>query len=181
MSYNLTNLKNDEKNGVIIPKLFFWRPYEEYGVFSQWYKSVFTDGSFYYNCAEQYMMARKASLMGDLKTFTEIMNETNPKEIQRLGRIVNNFDKDLWNREKKNIVVWASLLKFSQNSELKKILLGTGDKILVEASPYDDIWGIKMAINDRDIMNVNKWRGENLLGFSLMEARDIIRVIEKNG
>ena len=71
-------------------------------------------------------------------------------------------------------------MKFSQNPELREFLLSTGDDILVEASPYDAIWGIRMSVNDENATNPMKWRGRNLLGFALMEARDEIRRVWAN-
>ena len=74
----------------------------------------------------------------------------------------------------RSIVLRGNIAKFSQNEELKNFILNTGEKVLVEASPYDDIWGVKRKMDDPDIMDPNKWAGENLLGFVLMETRDIL-------
>ena len=70
--------------------------------------------------------------------------------------------------------------KFSQNRELREFLLSTGDSILVEASPYDNIWGIKLFANTPEAQDSFQWRGENLLGFALMEVRDELRRTTKN-
>ena len=70
---------------------------------------------------------------------------------------------------------FQNLLKFSQNQNFKDFLLSTGDKILVEASPYDRIWGIGMLETDNRAENPLLWNGENLLGFALMEVRDQLR------
>lgn len=62
---------------------------------------------------------------------------------------------------------------------IKNILISTKDSILVEASPYDKIWGIGMSANNENIENPLLWRGLNLLGFALMEVRDeLIRVCQ---
>ena len=80
-----------------------------------------------------------------------------------------------WDKMKYKIVLDGNLLKFSQNEELKQFLLSTGDKILVEASPYDKVWGIGMLAENFECINPGAWNGENLLGFALMEVRDILR------
>lgn len=102
------------------------------------------------------------------------------EELKALGRKVRNFDETIWNEIKYATVLNGNYLKFTQNSELRKFLLSTGDSVLVEASPYDGIWGIKMGETDENARNPLKWNGENLLGFALMEVRDEIRRVWKN-
>jgi ribA/ribD-fused uncharacterized protein len=129
---------------------------------------------------EQYMMAEKARLFGDTEIEEKIMNCNNPNEIKGLGRKVRGFDEEIWNKVKYSIVVNGNYDKFMQNEKLKAYLLSTEDKILVEASPYDNVWGIQMSENDEDIKNPELWRGENLLGFALMEVRNEIKRVCKN-
>ena len=148
--------------------------------FSQWYDCRFQADGVQYHTAEQYMMAQKALLMGDKSTCEKIMASDNPKDYKALGREVQPFDAELWNRAKYGVVLKGNLAKFSQNPELFAFLDSTGNSILVEGSPYDDIWGVKLGIDDPRIMNPNEWQGENLLGFALMEARDILRERQQN-
>lgn len=126
------------------------------------------------------MMAKKAELFGDKETCSQILNCSEPKKIKALGRKVKNFDETIWNKVKYSIVLNGNYFKFTQNPELREFLLDTGDSILAEASPYDGIWGIKMRDTDENIFNPLKWKGENLLGFALMEVRDEIRRVWKN-
>jgi ribA/ribD-fused uncharacterized protein len=88
-----------------------------------------------------------------------------------LGRRVRNFDEEMWIKHRYDIVVDASLAKFGQDKDLKAFLLGTGDRVLVEASPTDRIWGIGMTGRDERAGDPAQWRGLNLLGFALMQAR----------
>lgn len=147
---------------------------------SQWWKSDFWSVASTYCCMEQFMMAQKAELFGDEEIRQEIMKCSDPKQIKALGRKVRNFDETVWNKVKYSIVLNGNFMKFSQNPELREFLLSTGDDILVEASPYDAIWGIRMSANDENATNPMKWRGRNLLGFALMEARDEIRRVWAN-
>ena len=89
-----------------------------------------------------------------------------------LGRKVKNFDEKKWNETKYSIVFAGNLLKFSQDENLKDFLLSTKNDIIVEASPYDKIWGMGMSADDEFVENPTRWKGENLLGFALMEVRD---------
>lgn len=89
-------------------------------------------------------------------------------------------NEEIWNNIKYSIVVNGNYNKFIQNEKLKAFLLSTEDKILVEASPYDNVWGIQMSEEDMDIKNPKLWRGENLLGFALMEVRNEIKRVCKN-
>ena len=120
-------------------------------------------------------MAQKAVLFCDMVTCSKIMAADNPRDYKALGREVQFFEPVAWDHAKYDIVLKGNLAKFGQNPELWDYLDGTGDSVLVEASPYDGIWGVKLGIEDSRIEDPNQWRGENLLGFALMEARDIPR------
>lgn len=181
--YSCKLLCNDYRAGKIHKKdfLFFWgRQASPDGnltasSLSQWWPSEFKESIETYRCAEQYMMASKARLFGDTAILSDIMKSYDPKTVKALGRKVKNFDETIWDRVKYGVVLNGSYLKFSQNKPLRDFLLSTKDKILVEASPYDAVWGIKMSASDEGAYNPLKWKGENLLGFALMEARDELR------
>ena len=68
----------------------------------------------------------------------------------------------------------GNLAKFQQHPTLSAFLAGTADRVLVEASPSDRIWGIGLAADDPRAVNPEKWRGLNLLGFALMEVRRVL-------
>ena len=142
---------------------------------SQWWLDSFPVDGVVYNCMEQYMMAGKARLFGDEETLALIMAAEKQAEIKALGRKVRNFDSAAWDEAKHGLIVSGNYHKFTQNPPLRNYLLSTGDSVLVEASPYDGIWGVRLPIDSPDISDPNKWKGENLLGFALMEVRDEIR------
>ncbi len=139
-------------------------------VFSQWYPCQMTDDAgINYSSAEQYMMAQKALLFNDIYHYEKILNTTSPKTAKNLGRKVKDYDQKVWDNNKYQIVLQGNRYKFSQNEDLKKILLETGSKILAEASPYDSIWGIGFK-ESQALENQEKW-GLNLLGKVLMDVR----------
>jgi len=140
--------------------------------FSQWYEAPFKHEGVAYPTAEHFMMARKAELFGDSAALQKILQASNPGDAKKQGRGVLNFDETTWNAHRFEIVVQANLLKFGQNPELQAFLLATGDRVLVEASPVDKIWGIGLAADNPAAENPNLWKGLNLLGFALMEVRD---------
>ncbi len=143
--------------------------------FSQWYPSTFIKNDEIFHNAEQWMMAKKAELFNDSATKELIMHSTDPSHTKKLGRAISNFNASVWDKSKLKVVIEGNLHKFSQNTELKEFLLSTENKILVEASPYDNIWGVGMNQNDSDIQNPNLWKGENLLGFALMHVRSLLK------
>ena len=159
--------------------LYFWghqtsKSYIGKECLSQWYPSSFeVDGVQYYNC-EQYMMAEKAKLFGDEDALKSILKSRDPKSVKSIGRTVENFDAKLWDENKFDIVVKGNYNKFSQDELLKDYLLSTGDKILVEASPYDTVWGVGLRASDPLILNESTWKGLNLLGEALMKVRNEI-------
>lgn len=141
---------------------------------SQWYPcSLVVDGQ-YYNCAERFMMAEKARIFGDEEIRQQILQEYSQMAMKKLGRKVRNYDDAIWKEKRFDVVVRGNIAKFSQNEKLKEFLLSTGNKVLVEASPKDTVWGIGLEESHPDVINPSKWQGDNLLGFALMEARDII-------
>ncbi|ATO51634.1 NADAR family protein [Brevibacillus laterosporus] len=161
--------------------LFFWgnTPKKDGMVdkscFSQWYPAPFEEDGIIYATAEHYMMAKKAELFGDTAMRDQIIKQKHPNQAKALGRRVQAFDDRVWNGHKLDIVRQANLLKFSQHPELKSYLLHTGNRVLVEASPYDRVWGIGLAQDHPDAERPQHWRGENLLGFALMLVREQFR------
>lgn len=146
---------------------------------SQWYMCSFMVDDVWYNCAEQYMMAEKARIFGDETAWNQIMESHDPMTIKKLGRKVRDFNADVWEKNCREIVRKGNFAKFSQNPKLKEYLLDTGDKILVEASPKDTIWGIGLSEDSPQACNPHLWPGENLLGFTLMEVRDMLKEEEE--
>ena len=142
---------------------------------SQWYARPFIVDGLCYNCMEQFLMAEKAGLFGDEDVEAQIMKESNQMAIKKLGRQVQGYDDAVWAKVRQQISVRGNYEKFSQNEDLKEYLLSTGDKILVEASPKDIIWGIGLDEVSPDAPKPGNWRGQNILGFALMEVRKIIK------
>ena len=178
MKYTLNSIIERYNKNEKLDYIFFWGHTSNNGItkacFSQWYKSYFIVDDIKYSTAEQFMMAQKALLFNDLDTYNKIIKTDNPSECKSLGRKVKNFNEEIWNENKYNIVLKGNLAKFSQNEKLKNFILSTNNKILAEASPYDTIWGIGLLESVKGIENPNNWLGKNLLGYSLMEVRDIL-------
>ncbi|WSY31677.1 NADAR family protein [Streptomyces sp. NBC_00887] len=142
---------------------------------SQWWPAPFTVDSVTYASAEHWMMAGKARLFGDAEAEHEAVAASSPAAAKKVGRLVRGFDDGVWVRERFALVVEGSVHKFGQDPALRAFLLGTGNRVLVEASPMDRIWGIGLAKDDARTADPAAWRGLNLLGFALMEARTRLR------
>ena len=152
--------------------VFFWGPKSP---FSNWYMCPFIHGGYEYNCAEQYMMYQKARLFKDFDVAEMIMEQSDPKKQRFLGRHVRGFVQSEWDSDCQSIMVSGLTSKFLQDTYCLNSLLDTGDKILVEASPYDKIWGIGLEADNPDALDPSKWQGKNLLGIVLMKVRDAIQ------
>ena len=153
---------------------FFWKRNESHGFCANWYYSPFkSEGKLFYTL-EQYIMWRKGTLFQDTVSATKILGVTdgNGAECKKLGRLVTGFDQKIWDNMSDSIVKEGLRLKFGQNPDLKEKLLSTGLDHLVEASPYDKIWGIGLSYSDAIKMNPHKWPGKNKLGLCLEEVRE---------
>ncbi|TYA78608.1 NADAR family protein [Seonamhaeicola marinus] len=182
MKYTRQQLIADFEQQERIKFLFFWghTPNKDGSIgkscFSQWWEAGFVVDGIAYKTAEHWMMAEKARLFNDEKHLAEIIKCNSPAAAKQLGRKVFGFNPEKWNALKYDIVKQGNLHKFSQNENLKSFLLNTENLVLVEASPRDRIWGIGMGESNEKAENPHLWRGENLLGFALMEVRDELNI-----
>ena len=175
-------LQTRQEAGEPLEFLFFWGHTAPASgqlgphVLSQWFEAPFTVAGHTYATAEHWMMAEKARFFGDDAMVPQILAASSPGAAKALGRRVKDFDNEAWERVRSAIVRTGNVEKFRQNPALAGWLVATGSVVLVEASPRDAIWGIGMGASNPDCRQVARWRGENLLGFALMEARDRLRM-----
>lgn len=180
MHYDLDWLIDRFRKGKKIKYIFFWghralKNEVTAACFSQWFPSPFKVQETIYPTAEHWMMGKKALLFQDQASFNKILKAKSPGEAKALGRQVNGFDEKTWILNRNRIVLEGSLHKFSQNPPLKTFLLNTKDRVIVEASPKDSIWGVGLSVHDPKIENPLLWNGLNLLGFALMQTRDWLK------
>ena len=178
---DLEQLRRRCSDGEQFRYLFFWghQPSRDGTItascLSQWFAVSFTIDNVYYATAEHWMMASKARLFGDDVTLQQILSAADPKTAKSLGRKVENFDDNVWKQHCRRLVTEGNVAKFSQNDSLRAFLLATEDHVLVEASPYDRIWGIGLKATDEKAKHPATWEGENLLGFALMDVREQLK------
>lgn len=149
--------------------IFFCHENGQYGFCSQWSDHGFVVDRVGYENAEQAMMHKKAMLFGDITTAEQILTEKDPRTIKNLGRRVANYNQQVWDAEKYEIVLRNNLAKFTQNSDILEKLCATKGYEIVEAASYDRIWGIGFSKTNA-LQNKQKW-GQNLLGKALMDVR----------
>lgn len=138
---------------------------------SQWYPAPFEVDGVRYPTAEHFMMAEKARLFGDEAMLREVLAAHDPGAAKDAGRRIAHFDEAIWAERRFDIVKRACMAKFDSDDELRSFLQSTGSRVLAEASPRDRVWGIGLSEQDSDARRPSRWRGLNLLGFALMEAR----------
>ena len=150
--------------------VFFWG-----SEFSNWFECRFRYKNLNFYKSEQAFMWEKAIFFGDMDTATLILKTPSPSQCKKLGRQVKNFNSEVWLREGYEFMIAVNMAKFSHNSRLKLLLYSTEDKILVEASPYDTVWGIGLHWEDDKVLDERNWKGMNLLGKALMEVRNKLK------
>lgn len=176
--YNIKWLIDNFEQGENFETLFFWGHSKKLNdaagkyCLSQWAESAFIVNNITYKTSEHWMMAQKALLFEDNISFMKILESENAWEAKKIGRYILGFDEIEWVKRRFEIVKIGNIHKFNQNSIFLDYLLQTGNRILVEASPIDQIWGIGLSQDDPEIENIYAWCGQNLLGFALMEVRD---------
>ncbi|OAL49634.1 DUF1768-domain-containing protein, partial [Pyrenochaeta sp. DS3sAY3a] len=160
--------------------VYFWRPHEGGGYLGQWFLSPFTVDGETYATAEMWMMVQKARLFADEAIAKKMLATDDPKEHKALGRKVQNFDGAVWDGSKLQIVIDGNYHKFTASEDadnLRSMLLATGKRELVEASPRDRIWGVGFTEKNAGA-NRHRW-GKNLLGKALESVRE--RLVEEEG
>lgn len=186
MKYDIKWLLNRIEKEEKVKYIFFWGNLPAKNglitanCFSQWWNSPFVVDNIIYKTSEHWMMAQKALLFEDSFTFEKIIASKSPGEAKELGRQVNNFSPSIWEEKRFDIVLTGSLHKFGQHEDLRKFLCNTKERILVEASPVDNIWGIGLSSDHVNAEKPDLWNGLNLLGFALMETRDFFQVQMNN-
>ena len=142
-----------------------------------------------FSCSEQAFMNQKALCFQDNASADKIMATSDPFKHKALGRKVANFDAATWDADSMGSMEWALWLKFSQNAELKQLLLETKDQVIAECTPKDSLWAVGESIGDakkryaawqvaarkaraegRPIVPL-VWKGKNRLGRCLMNIR----------
>lgn len=148
------------------------------GPFSNWDRCIIEHpvDKVKFPTSEHAFMYQKAFFFKDEAAMQAVLDPANrhPKVVKAIGRRVKNYDDAAWENARFSFMVQVNLWKFQQSDDHRAALRKTGDRILVEASPYDTIWGVGLAEDDLDIQDQLKWKGRNLLGQSLGVVREIL-------
>lgn len=176
--YNMEWLLEKVKAGETLDYVFFWghQPKKDGTIgdscLSQWYPASFEVDGVTYKSSEHWLMASKARLFKDDEMLGRILKSSSAAKAEKLGRLIYNVVDNVWGSTSFDLVKEGAVHKFGQNPALKEFLLGTGDAIIAEASPLDSAWAIGLARSHKHARQPENWKGANLLGFALMEARD---------
>lgn len=144
--------------------------------FSNWHHSPgqLTLRGLSFDHTEGAFMYLKARFFGDHEVAALAAHEPDPRKVKALGRQVKGYDDAAWTCVREGLMAYCNLLKYAQNAAMREELISTGSRILVEASPYDRVWGVGLAENDPLILDPANWRGTNLLGAALMTVRGLL-------
>jgi len=125
-----------------------------------------------FNNSEQAYMFEKCMFFNQLELAEKCINEIDPKKVKNIGRSIPNFDAEKWDKISFGVMYNVCLHKYTFNKEAHKTLVDSGDRTLVEASPYDNKWGVGISASDDQILFEENWTGENRLGKVLMKTRE---------
>jgi ribA/ribD-fused uncharacterized protein len=142
---------------------------------SNWGPAEFNHKGLKFHNSEQAFMYEKALYFSDKEIAQKILENDNPRTAKDLGRKVKNFDIESWSGASYDYMIDVCYAKFKQNKDLGEILLSTGNKTIVEGSPYDKIWGVGLHWASEEILDEANWEGLNWLGDALMEVRRMLK------
>ena len=185
MTYSNEWLLDRLASGESFDYVYFWghRPAKDGRItkscLSQWYASPFTHEGRTYATAEHWMMWHKARIAGRPDIAEDILTDPDPRRAKALGREAAGPRNPTWDAQKYPLVVQGNVLKFEQNLQERIFLYDTGLDVLVEASPFDPQWGIGMDQQTAEGLHPREWKGTNLLGYALMEAREELRTVRR--
>ena len=158
-------------SGREVPAVYFHKPEEPSGFLCNWYPSPFDLEGGHFSSVEQYLMWKKCLTFGDEAMAEAVLQTNDPADQQSLARKASGYVDAVWAGMRQLVILPALYAKFSQNEELKKKLLATQDAYLVECAGYDRIWSCGVRLNDEKRMDAGHWKGQNILGFALMDVR----------
>ena len=147
----------------------FWRHKPFNFIIPKWC-GIFGGNSYSVEFTEKAIMLCKASLFSDSEYFNKILIADTPQMCKALGRKCK-FEQEKWQNHVCSIAKSVVYQKFLKVQNLKEILLNTNNLIIAEASPRDVIWGIGLGKTNPKSTIPSQWRGTNILGWALMEAR----------
>ncbi len=157
--------------------VYFHKPQEPDGYLSNWYLSPFDlDGKHFTSC-EQYIMYRKCLLFRDMVSAEQVLSADDISLQQMIGRNAKGYNQTVWEGARQAIALRGLIGKFQQNEVLKEKLLLTGNAYLVECAKSDCIWACGRSLHDERRLSADTWNGTNLLGFALMEVRELLHSV----
>ena len=154
---------------------YFHKPEEPNGYLSNWYLSPFDLDNMHFSSVEQYIMYRKCKAFGDEASANAVMATDDVAQQQKIGRYASGYINEVWAGMRQMVAFRGLMAKFTQNDDLRQQLLDTGDAYLVECAKSDIIWACGIPLWDDKRFNAHNWKGNNILGFTLMEVRERLR------
>lgn len=149
--------------------------------FSNWYRGLeIKYQGFVFDNSEALFMYLKCKFFNQEELALEVTENQDPAKVKKIGRKIKNYNEKSWAESRVGYMKLVQVMKFGQHPELNKILLATGDKQIIEASPLDNIWGVGMYSTHPDVEDPEKWKGQNLLGKVLESVRKVYRDVDSN-
>ena len=162
-------------SGRLVDAVFFHKPEEPEGWLSNWYPSEITVDGVRFSSVEQYIMYKKCRVFGDSESAEAVLATEDTRLQQTIGRNAKGYISGVWAGMRQAVLLRGLLAKFSQNPDLKQKLLDTGNAWLVECAGTDKVWACGRRLDDARRYHTSKWDGQNILGFALMEVREMLK------
>ena len=102
-------------------------------------------------------------------------DQASAQQRSNLSATLAHASQELWDRVVCTVAKTVVLSKFASDGELRRVLLSTGNHLIAEAAKNDHNWGIGLDMPQPEVAVPSQWRGANMLGWALMEARTTLR------
>jgi N-glycosidase YbiA len=141
--------------------IYFYSARDAYGCFSNFSSHGIQLGGKWWPTTEHYFQAQKYAGTPQEEA---IRLARTPKQAAEMGRDRKRPLRADWEQVKNDVMRTALRQKFRTHTDIRQVLLDTGDAELVENAPGDYYWG-----------SGADGSGKNMLGKILMEVREELR------
>ena len=159
--------------------LIFKTTEDEWGEFSNQYPAPFDYMGIRFESVEQFLYYMKAVFGRSKATAEKILAcGSDSSALSKASKKQRVLESNSWEAVRSQIMRLGMRQKFLQNPELRRKLLSTGFRLIVEI-PKEGLLGRIIPANEDWVRDPGKWKGRNQTGKTLMQVRADLRCADR--